>query len=178
MEQKLTIPEITYMRALAGIKTDEQLATMMNKPVELIKLQFSIMANVPKRPEEKPAVIAKLLATDGLPATSVFISPVKEKKGKAPKPEKKKRVSHAERRLIREQKEAEKQKQKPKAKQSANVMEMEQRMLSQNRNRRSTYAMRPLDLTGKVPVKLNSKTIVYVNPGADIEKLKKKYNIA
>lgn len=70
------------MRALAAFKTDEQLAKLLDKPVDLIKLQFSIMACLPKRPEEKPAAIAKLLSTgdtDSLPVTELEIVK-KEKK--------------------------------------------------------------------------------------------------
>src|SRR5690349_9736005 len=84
MEDKLTVPEITYMRALAAYKTDEELAKLLNKPVELIQLQFSIMAGLPKRPEEKPEAIAKLLSSN----TDVAIDePVKKERMKrGPKP--------------------------------------------------------------------------------------------
>ena len=162
MEQKLTIPEITYMRALAGIKTDEELAKMMDKPVELIKLQFSIMANLPKRPDEKPAAIVRLLSESV--ANETLAQPAKKK------------VTHAERRIIREQKAKEKE-QKKKEKQSAHAQEMEQLKIRKDRLKRSTYETRPLDLTGKVPIKLNAKTIIWAKPGADIEELKKKYHI-
>jgi hypothetical protein len=168
MEQKLTVPEITYIRALASIKTDEELAKMMDKPVELIKLQFSIMANLPKRPEEKPSAIAKLLATSvDIPATS----------NETTESPKKKRVTHAERKIIRDQKEAT-EREKRKEKQLAHMQEIEQSKIRKDRLRRGTYATRPIDLSGKVPIKLNAKTVIWAKPGTDIEELKRKYKIA
>jgi hypothetical protein len=157
MEQKLTIPEITYMRALASVKTDEELAKMMNKPVELIKLQFSIMAGLPKRPEEKPEAIAKLLSSN---VDVVVDEPVKkEKKKPGPKP-----------------KNPEKKK-KQKKLHSAHAQAEGRKKIRSGRNNQSIYKTKPLDLSGKVPYKLNAKTTVYAKPGANIDKLKKKYNI-
>lgn len=159
MDQKLTVPEITYMRSLAAYKTDEELATLLNKPVELITLQFSIMAGLPKRPEEKPAAIRELLSSssDSVPAAE----PVKkERKKPGPKPKnptkkKKKKKLH-----------------------SAHAQAEERKKMRQGRNNQSIYATRPIDLKGKIPVMLNAKTMVYKTPGTDIEALKKKLKIA
>jgi hypothetical protein len=158
MEPKLTIAEITYMRALAAFKTDEELAKMMDKPVELIKLQFSIMAGLPKRPEEKPEAIARLLAT-GDPSTITDTEPVIDKK----KPGRKKKPVEVKpaKKLI-----------------SAHAQAEERLKIRKDKNNKSIYKTKKIDLTGKVPVKLNSKTTVYVKPGYDIDELKRKYKIA
>ncbi len=159
MEAKLTIPEITYMRALAAVKTDEELAKMMDKPVELIKLQFSIMAGLPKRPNEKPAAIAKLLSSKDDVAIETQQPVKKERKKPGPKPKNP-------------------AKEKKKKKHSAQAQAEERKKIRKGRDNQSIYATKPIDLTGKVPIKLNSKTLVYVKPGTDIEELKKRLNIA
>jgi hypothetical protein len=159
MDQKLTVPEITYMRSLAAFKTDEELAKMMNKPVELIKLQFSIMAGLPKRPEEKPAAIAKLLASKSDVAADVNVPVKKERNRPGPKPKKPAK------------------KKKAKKLHSAHAQAEERKNARKGRNNQSSYETKPINLNGKVPVKLNAKTTVWAMPGYDIDELKKKYKI-
>jgi hypothetical protein len=150
-KNKLTIIEIRYIRALAAVKTDEELAVMIEKPVELIKAQFALMAGLPKRPDEPLPVVA--LASPG-----------------------KKRISHAERKMIREQKKVEEKKQK-REKQNLHAQEQDRLRERKKRLERETFKTKQLDLSGTVCVKLNEKTTVWVKPGTDIEELKKKYKI-
>lgn len=152
MENKLTIIEIRYIRSLAAIKTDEELALMIEKPVELIKAQFALMAGLPKRPVEKPATIAKLLSTN-----CIVPEPVaqEEKKTKKHEKEKQSKKNH-----------------------SAHAQALDRQKIRKDRQGKSIYATKKLDLTGKVPFKLNNRTTVYAPPGTDIDQLKIKYKIA
>lgn len=157
MEQKLTIPEITFMRALAGIKTDKELAKLLDKPVELITLQFSIMAGLPKRPDEKPPIIAKLLSSE-----VINDQPVEQKQPKKRGPKKKEKAEKTPKKKL----------------QSMHAQEEERKKIRKVRRNQSIYSLRPLNLAGLVPYKLNAKTTVYDKPGADVGMLKQKYNIA
>lgn len=155
MDQKLTITDIEYIYNLAGHKTDEELAVIIKKPVGLIQMLFSIMAGLPKRPwEQGPIIDPSIIATP-----KVENKPVKKERVKA----------------VRKQKKVVKKKDK---KLSPHAAEMEQLKIRKDRLRRGTYKTRPIDLTGKVAMKLNAKTTVWAKPGTDIAELKKKYNIA
>lgn len=155
---KLTIIEIRYIRSLAAVKTDEELAIMIEKPVELIKAQFALMAGLPKRPEEKPAAIRELLSSS---PDSAPVAETVKKERKKPGPKPKNPVK----------------KKKSKKLNSAHAQAEERKRNRSNRNNQKVFVTRPLDLTGKVAYKLNSKTTVWEAPGADIEELKKKYKI-
>ena len=172
MESKLSITEIRFLRSLAAHKTDGELAEMINKPVGLIQMQFSLMAGLPKRPWETGPVIT-------LPKAPKKEKVRSAKKERVEKPAKKKRISHAERKLIREQKNAVKEKEK-REQQSAHAQEQERMKDRKRKLDKSKFKTRQLDLSDRIPVKLNAKTIIYVKPGPgiDIEELKKKYKIS
>lgn len=160
MEQKLTISDIEYIYNLAGHKTDEELAAIIKKPVAVIQMQFSLMTGLPERPWEK------IIAVESKPTPE-----------KASKPIKIKRLSHADRKIIRNQKQANKKKEKEEN-QSLHSQEMQRQKARKEKLDKSIYATRELDLTGTIPVKLNDRTTVWIKPGTNIDELKKKYKIA
>jgi hypothetical protein len=176
MEAKLSISDIEYIYNLAGAKTDEELAKIINKPVALVQMQFALMDGLPVRPWEK-VVVPDIPA---LPAASNDKPAVKSRKPSALRPlkvgKKKKKVASKKKPAGKKEKPVKvKEEKKP---HSAHAQAMERQKIKQVRDRNSIYATRPLDLTGKVRVKLNSKTDVWVDPGTDIEKLKKNLKIA
>jgi hypothetical protein len=174
MEKKLTISDIEYIYNLAEHKTDEELAAIIKKPVSVIQMQFALMTGLPKRPWEKAAV--RVAVSDILSDPIPEQQPHQSKTGKT-KSNKIKRLSHADRKIIRNQKQAKKKKEKDE-KQSLHSQEMQRLKERKQRLDKSIYATRQLDLTGTIPIKLNDRTTVWVKPGADIEQLKKKYHIA
>jgi hypothetical protein len=160
MENKLTISEIEYLYNLAGHKTDEELAAMIKKPVAVIQMQFALMAGLPKRPWE--------LGQEIIAATKPKV-----------KPAKKERISHAERKVIHEQKQVQKKHEKAEKKPlSAHAQALDRLKMRKDKCGKSIYATRKLDLTGKVPFKLNNRTTVYAPPGTDVDQLKIKFKIA
>lgn len=171
MENKLSITEIRYIRSLAASKTDEQLAEMLDKPMELISAQFALMANLPKRPGEKPVVVH----SPKVPKAPKPPKPAKNTVAKVKAP-KSVRVSRADRKLKRDREKAVKEQQN-REKRSLLQDELQRLKNRKDRLEKSIYATRPLDLTGTVAIKLNAKTTVYVKPGTNIEELKKKYKI-
>jgi hypothetical protein len=173
-KDKLTIIEIRYIRALAAVKTDEELAVMIEKPVDLIKAQFALMCGLPKRPDEPlPAVATASIAESKVKSAKLPKVPKKEKIRKGEK----KSISHAERKVRREQKKAEEEKLK-RDKQSLHAQEQDRIRERSKRATRSTFKTRTLDLSNTIRVQLNAKTTVWVKPGTDIDELKKKYKIA
>jgi hypothetical protein len=166
MENKLTISEIECIYNLAGHKTDEELSAIIKKPVAIIQMQFALIDGLPNRPWEK----GPELKPASLPKTP--------KKNKI-RSNGKERISHAERKVIREQKQVQKKNEKTGKKPlSAHAQALDRLKMRKDRCGKSIYATRKLDLTGTIPVKLNNRTTVWVKPGADIEELKKKYKIA
>lgn len=154
MEIQLTISDQVLIRNLGAYKTPEQLARIINKPVELIRSQCESVANqFTKMPK-------------------VSKSPKKVKIRSAGK----KRISHVERKLIREKKKAEEAKLK-REKQSVHAQEQERLRERRKKLEKSTLVTRQLDLTNAVRVQLNAKTTVWVKPGTDIDKLKQQFNI-
>ena len=168
MENKLSISEIRYIRSLVAHKTDKQLAEMVGKPVELITLQLSLMSGLPKRPDEKKVAQATI------PTSSpTRLKPPKKEKVRSSA---KKRISHAERKVLREKKKVDKIKEQ-REKQSLHIQEEARVKERSKRLARGKFKTRVLDLTGTIRVMLNAKTTVWVKPDTDIEQLKKKYNI-
>lgn len=170
MEQKLTISDIEYAYNLAEHKTDEELAAILKKPVAMVQMLFAIMAGLPKRPWEK-------IVLPDLPAVTTVAEAQPVVVGKKPKALKPLKVGKKKNKASAKKKAPAKEKAGNKPL-SAHAQEMDRLKARKISNRNSIYATRPLDLTGKVRVKLNSRTEVWVEPGTDIEKLKKKLNIA
>lgn len=150
MEPKLSISDIEYIYNLAGHKTDEQLAVMIKKPLDLVQKLFSLMV-LPKRPWEK-----------------FDNKPIKEKKQLKPLSVGRKKKAVKKKKPVKKEK-------KP---HSSYAQAMDRQKIRKSRNNQSIYTTKPLDLSGKVRVKLNAKTEVWVLPGTDIAALKKKLNIA
>ena len=174
MNAKLTISEIEYIYNLAEHKTDEELAKIIKKPVAIVQMLFSLMAGLPKRPWEK------VVLPDIPPAPTVDEQTVTtRKKPKALKPlivGKKRRKIPVKNKTVKKEKPVKtKEEKKPL---SAHAQALERQKIRSARNNQSIYATRPIDLNGKIPYKLNHKTVVYEAPGANIEMLRKKYHIA
>lgn len=172
MEQKLTISDIAYIRNLADNKTDEELAVMIGKPVVLVQMQFSLMADLPKRPWEKGPVVKLPKPPKKKKVSSKLVKSVKKKSSKKEKAVKNRTKTGSQR-----------DKQKKKAVKKRKVVKVQEEVLNRQKewkgkNDKAQFKTRQLDLTGTIPIKLNAKTTVWVKPGTDIEKLKKKYNIA
>lgn len=112
------------LRSLLSKKTDDEIAVMMDKPVESVAAAIRKMTGKITRPKVKAV---------------------------------KKRVVKKKSEAIRR-------------------VQLDNARLERSRRRRESERMksRTLDLTGKVPVRLDRKTIVYVAPGTDIEALKSK----
>lgn len=113
MDNDLSITEIRFIRSLLSVKTDAQLAELLEKPVALVTEQISTMSGIVKRPQIK----------------------YNDNKRNFRKPIKKQPVFK---------------------RRSENVV----------------FATKKIDLSDKIPVRLNAKTTAYVKTGTDIEKLK------
>ena len=187
MEQKLTISEITYIRNLAEHKTDEELAKMIGKPLTLVQMQLSLISDLPKRPWEKrpweQGIVPEVPATPVVDAEQlvkpkmkpVTLKPLKigRKKKKTPA---KKKAPFKKKAVSKKQKPVKEKVEKKLI--SAHAQAMDRLKARKVNPRNSIYKTKPLDLSGKIRVKLNAKTEVWVAPGTDIEKLKRKLNIA
>lgn len=165
MEKKLTISEVVLIRNLAAHKTPEELSRIINQPVELVKSQCLRMADKVEHLSEKKPKELKVRSTKPVSNDK----PAKSKK--KVKPPKNKRISHAERKVIREQEKTEKEKQKRET-QSLRAQEMDRLNDRKKKLHRGTFKTKKLDLTGTIRVQLNAKTVVWVKPGTDIEQLK------
>jgi hypothetical protein len=175
MDQKLTISDIEYIYNLAEHKTDEELAAIIKKPVSLIQMQFALMTGLPLRPWQKALNTAQATLTSLVPAVNQKAQVKKKETLKPLKVGRKKRKTPAKRKAASKKKVA---KEKPAKKpHNAQAEAIERRNNRRGRNNQSIYATKPLDLPGKVRVKLNAKTEVWVAPGTDIAALKKKLNI-
>lgn len=161
---KLTIIEIRYIRSLAAVKTDEELAIMIEKPVELIKAQFALMAGLPRRPGEK--IILERLPP---PPESIPV-PAKEK------PVKKVKAGSRTKAGSQRDKQAKKAVKKRVQVQVNEKVLQRQKEWKRNNETIQYETKQPVD-SDTIPYRLNHKTTIYAKPGTNIEELKKKYNI-
>lgn len=177
MENKLSITEIRFIRSLAGKKTDEELADMINKPIALVQMQFSLMSNLPKRPWERGPVIKVPKTPKKEKIRSKSEKPVKEKSIK-PKPVKEKPVKKSRAKIG-----SRRDKQAKKAVKKREVVKVNEAVVNRqkewkNKNEKRQFKTKSAIKAGTIPYKLNAKTVIWDKPGVNIEQLKKKFNIS
>lgn len=166
MDNGLTITEMRLIRSLLSVKTDDQLAMLVGKPVGLVTTYIGSYTVAPIRPT--PKTNKQQAESNIRKKHHPLLQAELEKQTRSEK-----RKSEKEERMRQLQQEEQRRKEKQKLTQSEQA-----RVAARKKEReRSKLPTRKIDLTGTIAIRLNSKTTVWVKPGTDIEKLKQTLKI-
>lgn len=166
---KLTIIEIRYIRSLAAVKTDEELAAMIEKPVELIKAQFALMAGLPRRPGEK-------IILEKLPPAPIEVPDAERALQKSSKKSKIKKLGSKTKAGSQRDKQVKKAAKK-RVQVQVNEKVLHRQKEWKGKNDKVQYQTKSPVSAGMILFRLNHKTTIYAKPGTNIEELKRKYKI-
>jgi|GEM_PF-1715627 len=156
---ELTLADMRLLESLVCQRTDDDLAKLINKPLHLVqdfcarldRKRRRTMNKTPKPPKNK-------LPKDQI--RQLMQETFTQRKARA--------LERKEQRAI-----LQKEKERKKALRAAEKRHSDRKVVIE----RKKFTIKTPDLTGKVAYRLDHKTIVYAEPGADINLLKKRANI-
>lgn len=147
--QPFTNLEIQLIRSSLETKSDGEIAAILERPIEEVHGMINAITN--GTADERSEKIQRQKESEHL------------------------KISVKELRKRKREEEIAKKEQRQKEKQSRMNAE-ERRKVEKNRlESRKTFKTKEVDLSKMVSVRIDKKTIVFVNPGTDIEKVKKLY---